>query len=676
MALKISKQIDHEKCVQQFYDIYFKSKHSYEVRYYSTITAFDDSICLILKQFSKYYLSVFPTEKKLNDLCKRLETNPSKVYDLRIRNDYVVNICLHIVRCIDYLYVSALYRNKKLFNMYKSHSLLCRTIQQFFKEHCKQSKVSDDEITISCNIQKLHIVLGEIMYFEKITDEESLKYQENTGYQSNATKFVKLEFELMSDIDWTETFFNDSARYNIFKQTPTQKVERLNHQTLCDKINLEKSLKKHSHKYSKSIETNKCAPLLLTKFRSTSDEVKNLIIYSLQRLEEYFIFMLQSSNKTMYQLNKDQMDQNVLSPFKKLCGDVPEVLLYIHEHQTNDPIDLTLFNLFLSLCGNNMDFIDLRCPAKYGGEFDSILLYQEKCIMEAIRVKLLWNFYVRNETILEIDEFTTNSEINTQCSELNYKYIKDISTTITEFYTKKGNEVIIWTTYDWLSLKYLLTEVYEDNIDINGIKFNKMDIENVQFTFSEIYYYFLPLNANITKFLFFQNIILCNYLDEIMNMYVYRHAITIVVYFENRVYDKKNEIKISSLRNSLMWYEKSRYKFFLSLTLKCETKDSVLKIITAINKFKKNSDYLEIRNNIPSPAYVELFNAIKSKVFSSDKNESFYRTLKENCLIAIDFVSKFVDIVRKSIKVINPSNSHYDSNIDELPCHDLTYSPK
>ncbi|VVC46452.1 Hypothetical protein CINCED_3A014044, partial [Cinara cedri] len=400
-ALIISKQKDHENIVKTFYDMNLVSKHSYEIRDYSTIKAFEDSICLILDQFSKYYLSVLPTETKVNDLCKGLETNSSRVYELRIRKDYVENICLHIVRSIDYLYVSGLYRDKKLFNMYKSHSLLCRTIQQFFREHCKQSKVTDDEITISCNVEKLHIVLREIIYFEQITEEESLKYQKNTVYHSNATKFVLSEYELMSDIDWTETFSNDSARYDIFKQTPTQKVERLNRQTICDTMNLEKSFKKHSLKYSKDIETNKCAPLNLTKFRTTSDELKNLLIYSLQRLEEYFIFMLQSSNKTMYQLNKDQIDQIVFSPFKKLCGDVPEVLLYIHEHQTNDPIDLTLFNLFLSLCGNNMDFIDLRCPAKHGSEFDSILLYQDKCIREAIRVKLLWNFYVRNDKILE-----------------------------------------------------------------------------------------------------------------------------------------------------------------------------------------------------------------------------------------------------------------------------------
>ncbi|VVC46451.1 Hypothetical protein CINCED_3A021146 [Cinara cedri] len=556
MAFKISKLIEHEKYVEKFYNINFISKHSYEVRDYSTITAFEDSLSLILDQFSKYYLSVFPTETKVNDLCKRLETNPSNEYDLRIRKDYVVNICLHIVRCIDYLYVSGLYRNKKLFNLYKSHSLLCRTIQQFFTEHCKQSKVTDDEMTISCNVKKLHIVLREIIYFEQITEEESLKYQENTVYQSNATKFVKLEFELMSDIDWTETFFNDSAQYNIFKQTPTQNVERLNHQTLCDTINLEKSFKKHSQKYSKDIKTNKCAPLLLTKFRSTYDEVKNLILYSLQRLEEYFTFMLQSSNNTMYQLNEDQINQNVLSPFKKLCGDVPEILLYIHDHQTNDPIELTLFNLFLSLCGNHMDFIDLRCPAKHESVFNSVLLYQEKCIREAIRVKLLWNFYVRNDKILEVDQFTTNSTINNDCSELNYKYIKDISTSITEFYTKKGNEVIIWTT----------------------------------------------------------------------------------------------------------------------LPVKCEPKVNILKIITAIKKLKDDSNFSEIRNNIPSTTYEEQYSAIKTKVVLKNMIDYFNSYLKRNCFAAIDFVGKFVDIVRKSTKVINPSNSHYDSNIDELPCHDLNSS--
>ncbi|VVC35303.1 Hypothetical protein CINCED_3A003848 [Cinara cedri] len=123
-----------------------------------------------------------------------------------------------------------------------------------------------------------------------------------------------------------------------------------------------------------------------------------------------------------------------------------------------------------------------------------------------------------------------------------------------------------------------------------------------------------------------------------------------------------------------MWYEKSRYKFFLSLPVKCEPKVNILKIITAIKKLKDDSNFSEIRNNIPSTTYEEQYFAIETKVFSKNMIHFFNSYLKKNCFAAIGFVGKFVDIIRKSTKVINPSNSHYDSNIDELPCHDLNSS--
>ncbi|VVC35227.1 Hypothetical protein CINCED_3A009451, partial [Cinara cedri] len=335
--------------------------------------------------------------------------------------------------------------------MYKSHSLLCGTIQRFFTEHCEQSKFTDEEITISCNIQKLHVFLSKIIYFEKITEEESLQYQENTVYQSNATKFVLSEYELMSDIDWTSTFSIASATYDIFNQTPSQDVlnKTIVRQQLLvqyDTIKLEKVLKKYSILYTIDISKTECAPVPITDQHETYIVVGHLIIYTLQRLEQHLTFILKNSNTTISKLNKDQIDQNVLSPFKKLCDYVPEILLYLFEHDPNCLIDTTLFSLYLSLCGNNMDFIDFRCPAEYEGELENKPLYQYKCTTEAIRDKLLWNFYSRTGALLKEDEYTTNSIINTDCSELNYKYIKDISTTLTDFYNKKNTEIIIWTT--------------------------------------------------------------------------------------------------------------------------------------------------------------------------------------------------------------------------------------
>ncbi|VVC39063.1 Hypothetical protein CINCED_3A008185, partial [Cinara cedri] len=259
------------------------------------------------------------------------------------------------------------------------------------------------------------------------------------------------EYELMSDIDWTSTFSTVSATYDIFYQTPSQDVLNkpiVRQQILVqyDTIELENVLERYSITYTNDIITFKCAPVPISDQHETYIGVGHLIIYTLQRLEEHLTFILKNSNKTISQLNKDQIDQNVLSPFKKLCDYVPEILLYLFEHDPNSSIHKTLFSLYLSLCGNNMDFIDFRCPAKYEGELENKPSYQYKCITDAIRDKLLWNFYSRTGTILKEDEYTTNSNINTDCSELNYKYIKEISTTLTDFYNKKDTEIIIWTT--------------------------------------------------------------------------------------------------------------------------------------------------------------------------------------------------------------------------------------
>ncbi|VVC30086.1 Hypothetical protein CINCED_3A001488, partial [Cinara cedri] len=425
--LKTSKEIEHENTVSIFYTNEFVSSEYYTNKpnmienKTNILQAFEDSLFLIFAQLYNYYASVFPAEKKVNNYCRTLKTNKSNVYELKIRKDYVLNICSHIFRCMDYLYVSSISRTAKLFNMYKSYGKLCISMQTFMTKKCVQSKVTDKAIIIICHVLKLRSMFINIEKFKKPPEKVCREYQENTVYQDTATKFMLSEYELMSDIDWTTTFSIASATYDIFNQTPSQDVLNkpiVRQQLLVqyDTIELEKVLKRYSIKYTNDISTTECAPVPITDQHETYILVGHLIIYTLQRLEQHLTFILKNSNKTKSRLNKDQIDQNVLRPFKKLCDFVPEILLYLFEHDPNCLTDTTLFSLYLSLCGNNMDFIVFRCPSKNDSELENKPLYQYKCTTKAIREKLLWNFYSRTGTILKEDEYTTNSTINNDCS--------------------------------------------------------------------------------------------------------------------------------------------------------------------------------------------------------------------------------------------------------------------
>lgn len=66
---------------------------------------------------------------------------------------------------MEYVYVSSLYRDLKLFNMYKPQSTLCSTMQICMKKEYKLSEVTNNKITNDCRNQMLRFMQEEMVYF-------------------------------------------------------------------------------------------------------------------------------------------------------------------------------------------------------------------------------------------------------------------------------------------------------------------------------------------------------------------------------------------------------------------------------------------------------------------------------------------------------------------------------
>lgn len=679
------KEEAHEKSVIEFYLSTHSNVSNADTKKY-TLQKFEDNLVLIFEQLYKYNASVFP----IGDEVKNSNS-------ITIRLNYVENVCLHIFRCMDYLYISSIPKNTILFKMYKSHSNFCSSIQKFFIYKTRITMINNEEINVNCGYYSLWYFYENVISFKRPTNEEnSIMYKTDRKYQDIAKDFILYEYELMNDINWTSKFNIESAKYNILNRV-SPIIISLNNTLKLQKFsdlhkigdhkneyqNLHKTLDKYNNEYLSELNSKHCTPApgyTLEDLNRTKPDVmtSNLLLYTFQTLEKHFINFVRQSNTTKGKVNIEHIKTNIFSEFNRLCEHVPEILLYLYEYNKNDSTNANLFSLYLSCCGIDMDFIYFRCPGK-GEDNESKILYNEKCVIKSIIDKLLWNSYVRTNDISHV-EYLANQANNTNCSVLNYNYIKNISTTLVDFYKKVYNEVIVWTTHNWISGKHLLTASHsESNIDY--LKYVKIDIENTDFTLLEVYYYFLPLNSNIDTVFTFHNLVL-NHLHEIMNVYIYRHAIMILIFFKKPIENKKKQKIIRKLKNSLEWYENGRflnYQYLPNLPVKYQPPQQILNIVKYIKNLNEKDDSKtttsNIYNQIPKLIHDEITDDIVQLL--NTKAESTYynnlgKLLNENCVKAVYFIYILFSIIQKSTKTINLNPDHFNYKNEAPLCQGLT----
>lgn len=98
------------------------------------------------------------------------------------------------------------------------------------------------------------------------------------------------------------------------------------------------------------------------------------------------------------------------------------------------------------------------------------------------------------------------------------------------------------------------------NVDMENLKETEINVNHL--TLLEAYYLILPMNSNVVMLFNFRNMILFH-LDRQLNVYIYRHAMTIILYMKYIV----EKHAWSGLSESLSWYTNLNEPFYKYLSI-------------------------------------------------------------------------------------------------------------
>ncbi|VVC25728.1 Hypothetical protein CINCED_3A010751 [Cinara cedri] len=630
---------------------------------------FENDLFLILKQIYSYYVAKLPDKKSI---IRAITKESSEKFKITIFSEFELTICSLIPRCLDFILICAP-KSSLILAIGKCHRLLCHTLPALVAQICTPDEINSQ--IYSCSIKRINILRKQI---ERIENLKPVYLQEN--YQDfKAVEFIINAHRCIINIDKTEIIKNNIQMYNNKPPINEFIFETVNHDYTNIKFNLAE-LHNRDEKKNELIEQfeflnsnyvtsqiqNKCdsSNMLLNINQiklPISMMINKLLLYAIKSLDKLFKLKTFQFLRELNLTSDSYIDYDFIvvwmsGIFDGICKYIPLTLLYLTE---NGIFDTELFSLYLMFCDDIIDFVCIRCPGTRNYT-RGIVQHSVNCIIESIKDKLLWNFYTVTNTISE-----TENIINDTCVVLALSYVRKAYEILTEYYD--GLSVDVWTTFDWLSGKYFLTKEYYSNAEIDELKETEIKVNNVTMTLSEAYYLVLPLNSNVITVLTFHNIILF-YLDRQFNFYVYRHAKTIVLYFEFINTVKKSTL--DRLKGSLSWYKTIKVPFYkyLSLPVKHEPRVDIINIITAVEKLDNYSEVVKIKMTIPGDINGEII-SWTDNVLKDANNIGYVNGLNQlimsNCSDAMHFFNTFMSIVQTSLssdKVIDNDTSDNSNN--------------
>lgn len=602
-----------------------------------------NQIYFILKEMYYYYISKYIVKMP----CYSEEDNKSEnKHKIIMLSEFEMSICVYIPRCVDFIFICAPQKRSIIYKIGKILKLLCNSFPTLIAQICTVDK--DNNRIYLCTNESVNILRNKIQSVQKL----DTGFPEKNYQGINEIDFLREVFTCINNIDKTNMMINSKppTNINIFRTVKHDYHDRkIDLYKLHDRVNkidkLIEQFKNVNINLIASETLNKCSSIKL--FNDTQSNqtiiltVRKFLSHILKNLKNYFNLNMIQFFKNLNITDESLIDHDLIevwmsNMFDGICKYIPLSLLYLTE---NGILDTELFSMYLTFCDDIMGFIFSHCPNINQSSNSSKVQHSVNCIIESIKDKLLWNFYISN--IISQD----NKSINNNCAVLYFNYIKRVYNSLVEYYD--GLSVDVWTTFDFLSGKNFLTkESY--NIKINKIKEIEITISDVKLTLSEVYYLILPLNSNMNTLLIFHNIILF-YLDDQFNFYVYRHVIAIILYFD---YTNVSETVLSVLKRSLNWYKSINQLFYkyLSLPVKHETRDHIITLISEIENISKDT-LDKIRMFIPKNIYNKIFLWSKSiLIFSKNRYVIELNNLvMGNCLEAMEFLNAVMLIVHESL---------------------------
>lgn len=611
----------------------------------------------IIQQLKNYRLV------KLNAVRYDKE-NDGEIFFVQL-SDYEQSMCTHIPRYLEFIYLCANQKQSYIL-LQRLYTSICTSWQQIVTKQC--FLIDDKEQLYKCN-KNIMVSLTGVLWinaFEDLYDIES-----NTLSITDQLNYIREIHTIMSYIDISQVikdsiWFNEHNNTFLNVETGTHNITKTvspvseDNKEVCtkEKHDLNKGLQNSNLKYVQNMKDNSCyKPKLTNEVYEIPKLTYLLVRHIFNRLEQKiknYTFINYNINTDLNikedYINHQDIDVNIYKIFNDLCKYAPTIVFYLKDYINNDT---QLISLYLTFCSDNMDFYHLRCPTMMNPDNLNIT-YNLQCISHTLKNKIFVNYFYITNHISEIDEVVEQKN----CANYMFEFIKNIHNSIENYYNCKSTTV--WMTYNWLSMKYLLSGESNNPI-LNDLRNKTIHTYGLDMSLSMVYDKYLMWNLDTKSLLIFHNIILYN-LDKIMNTYFYTQMKLIILYFKHMNYTVDN-VESERLVRTLIWYEICKKIFYKHLCLSgtykpCSKVDNIISIIKSCGN---NTDLLtSIQTEIPKDTNDYLTLWIGNMVFKSkshlplDKN-TFLETIRDvavqNCMDTVDFINNFILIVNKSIKM-------------------------
>ncbi|VVC25729.1 Hypothetical protein CINCED_3A018402 [Cinara cedri] len=601
---------------------------------------FENNLLLILQQMAFYY--------------------SDKEYGV-FYTEYIFNVCSLLPRLLDFLYMGSVI-NSNIILLNRIYLVFCKKLPSFYKNYNEEDISNNNKTHFKEQLD--HISLFIQSSVEEETELEKYLYNKFEKYEFQNIKYLSTIYEIIGSINmipimknnpgiqFYDIFINYSQYQNMIIQTPKSlKGIGKNIQRVTDN-----GFEKINENYIEIIIQNECGELnnrLKEQDLTKPTVIYELMLFTFKRLTNDYLYYISESLNTLNENTEYlKIKNNLLVMLEVTCNYFPLVLMYLIELNINDT---NLLSLYLTFCSNSKGFANnVRCSSFFQATIaDEGSENNRNCKLESTRNYLMRNILTITDKVSEINK----NVYNEVCTKANLDFIKNIHDFVfNEHY--EGSTVPVWTTFEWLSGTYFLTDNHSSD-DMNEIKFSNMTIKGENMSLSVAYYAIVPWILNSQAIMNFHNTIFMN-LKTTMDLYVYQHAVIINLYLKNQ----RNNINwnaedkvIKFIRNSFLWYKQGTIIFYEYLNLpyvqglkNVAKLDSIISVIENINKTNFRDIDILIKDYDVKDNMRQLFD---KKIFKSNEiyDNRYGIAIEWNCINAIDFVNSFVLIVNKSMRI-------------------------
>ncbi|VVC25732.1 Hypothetical protein CINCED_3A020654 [Cinara cedri] len=572
-------------------------------------------------------------------------------------SEYIFNVCPLLPRLLDFIYVGSVI-NSNIILLNKMYIVLCKKLPSFYKNYNYEYISYVNEKHLREQIDAIFSSKQLLVKNEPVLQE--FLFNKDTKREFNNIKYLSTIYMIIGSINmipimrnnpgkkWYDIFDNHSLYDKMITKT-SKSLEDIdkNIQQFTDN-----SFQKINENYIEVIIQNKCGELnnkLKDREFSKPTVIHELLLYTLERLNNYYMYFLSESLETLKKnTTEDQnIKNNLLEMLKVTCIRIPLILMYLIEFNVNDT---KLLSLYLTFCSDFKGFTSVRCSSLFHAKVNDE--NNVACKLESTRNFFTWNIFTITNKVPEIDKYVQNE----LCIQLNLYFINNIHDIVFKYYGEKS--VPVWTTFEWLSGTYFLTSDYT-NVQMNEIKSKNIIIKDETMSLSVAYYALLPWMLNAKSLMGFHDMIVLH-LNTTIDQYVYRHAQIINMYLQQQLDNSGCNVEnkvLEFIRTSLRWYEHGtkifyEYLYFPFVQGRPQTSLHIDKLISAIVNIN-NENCRNIETFIPDSARDDItqffFNNKNSKNFN--ESNKFDLTIEWNCNYAMDFVSTFILIVNKSMRM-------------------------